>query len=130
MLDITTLAASAVAFLAPLLAKSLESGAEALGETTTKGILGKLKGWLSHPGASEALEDLRQRPNDADNQGDLRKQLKKAMEADPALADKLRDWLGNSEREVQAAGISLNAHVVGDFNTVIQVGGTGNSVQR
>lgn len=130
MLDITTLAASAVALLAPLLGKALESGAEALGETTTKGILAKLKGWLTHPGANEALEDLRHRPGNADNQADLRKQLKKAMEADPALAEKLAIWLSDSEREAREAGIALHAHVVGSHNTVIQVTGNGHTVQR
>ena len=131
MIEFATLAASAVAFLIPLLSKAAEKGAEELGTSTVTGIVAKLKAKLSPSGPTvAALEDLRQQPADANTQASLRVQLRKALEADPALAAFVAQWLAESQPQAEAAGITLNANVQGDHNTTVQIAGSGNSVQR
>ncbi len=119
MFDPVSLAATTVAVLVPLLQKALEKGVEKLGESTAGSLFEHLKKRLRHDGAQEALTDLSQQPADADNQAVLRKQLGKALAADPELAHALQNWL-------PAAG---SVQIQGDGNKVAQVSGSGNSVQ-
>jgi hypothetical protein len=119
MFDPVSLAATTVAVLVPLLQKALEKGVEKLGESTAGSLFEQLKKRLRHDGAQEALTDLSQQPADADNQAALRKQLGKALAADPELAQALQNWLPSAA--------SLN--IQGDHNKVAQVSGQGNSVQ-
>ena len=68
---------------------------------------GKLLGWLrAKLGArgQEALDDLAARPDSEDNQADLRKQIQKALEADPALAQQL-------EALVRTGGVTADSMV-------------------
>mgnify|MGYP001462612441 CR=1 FL=1 len=88
MIDPVTLATAAVAFLTPYL---VEGGKEAA-KTAAKDVYGWLKGRLTGR-AAEALGDLEQAPASEDNRADLRKQLAKALEADPALAAELQAML-------------------------------------
>jgi hypothetical protein len=129
MIEFASLAATAVAFLAPLVSKAFEKGAEELGKSTASGIVGKLKAKLAPGPTTEALEDLTQHPADADAQASLRVQLRKAMESDPALAEFMTAWLAESKPQAEAAGIQLTANVQGNHNTVVQMAGSGNSVQ-
>ncbi len=111
MIEFAPLAASTVALLIPLLGKALDKGVEEVGKAAATGILRKLKDKLGHAGAKEALEDLSSQPTDADTQAALRRQLVKAMEADPAM------------------GISQTANAQGDNNTVMQISGSGNAIR-
>ena len=135
MIDPTTLSAlvsSTVALLSPLLSKALDkavdTGAEALGKSAVGALLDKLKQRLSGTPAEKPLADLAKQPEEADNQADLRKQLKAAVQADPALAAFLQQWLAQGTQQAQALGVTLTATVTGNDNKVVQISGSGNSV--
>jgi hypothetical protein len=75
------LVAAAVGFLVPYLTEAGKEAAKTIGkESAGAGI--KVLGWLRDKvtgRAKEALEDLEQQPDSADNQADLRKQLVKLL---------------------------------------------------
>ncbi len=128
MIDIATLialATSAVAILAPLLQKAVEKGAEEVGKSAVSALLDKIKTRLTHAGAKEAFDDLAQQPADPAAQGALSMQLRKALEADPALAAFLKQWI--DESKLQAA-VSQTANLHGNDNKTIQISGSGNTV--
>jgi tetratricopeptide (TPR) repeat protein len=124
-MDPVTLATAAVAVLAPYLAKAGEGAAKKLGEEAVDAG-GKLLFWLRGKlggRAQEALDDLKKEPGSEDNQADVRKQLKKALEADPALAAELQAMLpreatdaGAMTQDVSGAGAKA-AQVRGSWNT-------------
>src|SRR4051812_35565891 len=90
-MDPVTLASTAVALLSPYLAKAGEGAAKKIGEDAVE-TGGKLLGWVRarlDGRAKEALDDLTHKPDSEDNQADLRKQLAKALEANPTLAAEL-----------------------------------------
>lgn len=96
-MDPVTLATTAVAALSPYLVKMGESAAEKVGESSIEGA-GKLLGWIKSKltgRAQEALTDLVAAPADADNKATLRVQIRKALEADPALAEELATLLAS-----------------------------------
>jgi hypothetical protein len=129
MLDSTAIAAlasTAVSMLAPLLQKMAEGGAAEAGKSVVSGLLEKLKKGISHEGSQEAFEDLANSPVDADAQGALRLQLRKAMETGPEFAAFLRQWVGDSKSEL---GIAQSATVTGNNNTTTQITGSGNIVR-
>ena len=68
--------------------KELKEAAKAAAGDVYAWLKGKLTGR-----AAEALSDLEKDPASEDNRGDLRKQLAKALEADPALLAELRRLL-------------------------------------
>jgi hypothetical protein len=119
-------AAAAVTVLTPYLNEAGKEAAKAVGkEAASQG--GKLLGWLRDRltgRGAEALAELERAPTDADNQADLRKQLKALLTDDPALLDALRDLLAESA----PGGDALSQTVTGDNNKVAQVAGSGNSV--
>ena len=123
-MDPVTLASAAVALLSPYLAKVGEGAAKKIGEDTVE-TGGKLFGWIRAKlggRAKEALDDLAAKPGSEDNQADLRKQLVKALEADPALATELRAML-----PADAAGTdSMSQTVSGAGAKAAQVNGSGN----
>jgi hypothetical protein len=93
----TSLAASAVAALAPYLA---EAGTEFSKETgkAPANKIGALYQVLktrfgNKPAAKEALADLEGNPSDQDAQAGLRRQLTKQMNADPTFRDTLQKLL-------------------------------------
>lgn len=100
---ITSLAASAVAILAPYLA---EAGKE-LAKETGKAALGKIgvlyetlrARFKKKSSAKQALSDLEAEPNNEDVQGALRRQLTKEMNADATLAETLRKLLDEIEQD-------------------------------
>ena len=128
MIEFVPLAAAVVALLKPLFEKALDKGAEEVGKAAVTGLLDKFKAKVGHAGAKEALDDLSQQPADADTQAALRRQLVKAMEADPALADFVKTWLAEAQPQATAMGINLTAQVSGDNNKVNQISGSGNSI--
>ena len=97
MMDPVIVATAAVAVLSPYL---VEGGKEAT-KTAAKDLYTWLKGKLTGR-AAEALGDLEKAPASEDNQADLRKQLTKALEADPTLVADLRQLLP----ETSAAGVT------------------------
>lgn len=107
MMDPASLAAAAVAVLSPYL---VEGGKEVT-KTAATDVYAWLKAKLTGR-AAEALGDLERAPTSEDNRADLRKQLAKALEADPALQAELRRMLP----EGAAAG--------GDTLTIDQSGST------
>jgi hypothetical protein len=125
---ITALATSATIFLTPYLVKAGEAAAEAMGEKLPdvagkvwNFIAAKLKG---KPAAEEAAKDLRAKPQDEDNQAAFRKELKKALEADPAFADELKKLLEAAERETGQTILNLGSGAVGTGSaTVASTGG-------
>lgn len=127
--DLTTtaqVAAAAVGALSPYLTEAGKEAAKTVGkEVAGQGIklLGWLRGKLTGRGA-EALAELEQAPTDADNQGDVRKQLTKLLTEKPALLEELRALL----LEKTPQGQSLIQTVNGDNNKLAQVAGNGNSV--
>lgn len=130
MIDL--LAASAVSVLTALFTKAAEKGAEEAGKSVAMSLFDKLKARLgSHAGSTEALVDLAAQPADGDVQATLRRQLRKAADADTGLAEYLRVWVHDGEQAVQQLGITQTAMVSGDNNTTIQVAGSGSvSVNR
>jgi len=117
-------AAAAVALVAPYLAKAGESAAEKLGETSVEAA-SKLLTWMRSKltgRAREALVDLEKAPASEDNRADLRKQLLKALEVDPALAGELQAMLRS---EAMEAGAMIQ-NVSGAGAKAAQVRGTGN----
>jgi hypothetical protein len=122
---LTALATSAVAALSPLLQKALEKGVEEISKCSAGAMFNKLKERLTHTGAKEALTDLTKQPADPDTQGALRIQLRKALEADPALVEMLKPLLAAAQGETN---ITQTANVTGDHNKTIQIVGSGNSL--
>jgi hypothetical protein len=133
MIDPATLSAlvsSTVALLSPLLAKAVDKGAEELGKSAMGALLDKFKQRLGGTPAEKPLQDLAKQPEDADNQADLRKQLKAAVQADPALAAFLQQWLEQGSQQAQAQGITLTTTVTGNDNSTVVVHGSNNSVSK
>jgi hypothetical protein len=83
-----TLASAAVAALSVYLAKVGDGAAKKIGEEAGSRLLSWMRAKL-HGRAQEALNDLEANPDSEDNQVDMRKQLVKALETDPALAAEL-----------------------------------------
>ena len=128
MLDIATvtaLATSTVSVLVPLLQKALDKGVEKVGESSAKLLFDKLNKHLGHKGATEALEDLAQQPDDAAAQGALNMQLRKALEADLELAAFLKQWTAEAGSKTD---VTQTASTHGDNNKTIQITGSSNSV--
>jgi hypothetical protein len=126
---LSALASSAVALLAPYLAKAAEGAAEHVGQSAIGALWAKLTQKTSHPGTQEALQDLAEQPTDADTQASLRKQLQKALAADPVLATELAKWLQDAQAHSPSPSITQTANVHGNQNTVMQIAGSGNTVR-
>ena len=121
---IFALAASAVTLLSPVLEKIRDGGAEEVG----KALVDKFKGiFAKEAKTQEALADLAVEPGDKDNQAALRKELKKALNADPALVTALQALLAEHQ-EAAPSGVTQTANVSGNQSVVIQVSGSGNKV--
>ena len=108
-MDPITLATAAVAALTPLLG----AGATEVAKTASKDLYGWLKGKLVGR-AADALGDLEKAPDSVDNQADLRKQLTKLLEAEPALAAELRALLpGNAAGAVSQTIVQTGSNNIG-----------------
>ena len=130
MLDIAALATSAVAALTPLLSQALEQGAAAAGESAVNHVLDWFKTRVLPSGAEQALEDLRAAPQDADIQAAVRYLLRQALADNPALVSELADWLKQAQQVQAQLGVTQNAKVMGDGNSVFQITGSGITIQR
>ncbi|MGQ5702015.1 hypothetical protein ACUJ46_08200 [Sandaracinobacteroides sp. A072] len=130
-MDPVTLSFTVVACITPYLIKVGEGAAEKVGEASVEAGV-KMLGWMKDKlsgRAKEALEDLEKAPSQEDNQADLRKQLVKVLEANPAFADELAALLpapADSDTQTAiASGHGAVANVVKGNNnqTFIQGGG-------
>lgn len=118
-MPLTELATAAVAVILPLLGEMGSNAAQEAGKEAAKGVLDWMRDRLGGR-AKDALADLEAKPDVEDNQGDLRKQLAKALEAEPALAEELRALLPDTA--VQA---TQSLRVSGKGAIGVQVAGHG-----
>jgi hypothetical protein len=130
-MDPVTLAGAAVALVAPYLVvggKELAKkvGGEAGGRIVK--LYDKVKAKLTGSGAVKDVADFEQTPADQDSQAALRKELKKALEADPAFRQELEKLVGEI-KEKGGDRISQIANVTGDRNVTTQIAGSGNVVR-
>jgi hypothetical protein len=102
-MDPLTLAGTAVTLLAPYLVKAGEKAAEEVGKRLPDvpgriwhAISARFKG---KPAAEEAIKDFVAQPEDEDNRAAFRKELRKALEAEPAFAQELGALLENAQRQ-------------------------------
>ena len=121
-MDSLTLASAAVAVLLPYLAKAGEGAAAKIGEETGSTLFGWMRTKLSGRG-QEALDDLVANPGSEENQADLRKQLAKALETDPALTTELSAMLPTASKSAP----SMVQDVSGSGAKAAQVKGSGNT---
>ncbi len=101
--------------------KAVETAGEKIGEQSAAQA-GKIWQRLwprvkAKAAAKEAAEDVAKDPNDADSVAALRKQLKKILEGDEALATEVAALLKAAEANVQ--GTWIQQSVTGDGNQVI-----------
>ncbi len=123
-MSVDPLAVSAVALVAPYLADLAKGAAEAVGGDAAKAVLAWMRAKLGGT-AKEALEDLEQDPGLEENLADLRKRLRKALEAEPALADELRALLPSG---VAAQPVQVIQGDIGAGAAVVQSVGSGNTI--
>lgn len=102
-MDVVSFAEQVVSFLSPHLVKAgeqtVEKISDALPEAAGKlwqAIVGKFKGRAA---AEEAVKDVVAQPQDDDNLAALRKELRKALEDEPAFGDELTRLLRSAGRE-------------------------------
>jgi hypothetical protein len=125
-MDIPIIAQAAVAFLAPYLvkageemAKQIGKGAVDAGRQLLKLIQSRLKGLPQET----ALDDLKNDPNEPDNQAALRKELKKIMLQDPKFKQELQQMVEQLEQDPDASKFLTN--VYGDKNQVFNISQAG-----
>jgi hypothetical protein len=112
----------AVELLGGFFVKAGDGAAQAVGKGLFEWLKGKLTG-----SAHKALDDLEKSPRDGDNQADLRKRLREALEEDPELLRGLRSVLDSLPKHATAQG-GLTATVTGDGNITNQASGTGHTI--
>jgi phage shock protein A len=118
-----TIAASAVALLSPYFQKSAEKFSESVGGAAWEKVVKLYQTvkdkFAGKEAATEALSDLTNSPEDADAQGAVRQQLKKAMADDEEFAKQLASIL----KEADAAGVDavFKTNIHGSVKTLIQV---------
>ena len=120
-MDPATLAAAAIAAALPyVVALGKEAAKSAAGEAG-KSVWQWVKGKLTSAAGKEAVSDLENAPDDADNRKAAEAALSKLLKADPRALAELAQLLDK-------AGITstvLTANVIGNENIVGQVSGSG-----
>jgi hypothetical protein len=119
--QITALALTTYHFLLPHLDYIRGKVADSALTESGKALVTVLKDkWLAkNPTAQAALADAAANPSDPDNRDTVLTQLRKALKADPALAQEIAHL-------ASAAGLQLT--ITGDHNKTAIVQGDGNSV--
>ena len=118
-----SVAAGAVAVLAPYLAEAGKAAAGEVGKSTWAGatkLWALLRGKLSRPEQQAALIDLQAQPLDADVQAAARVQVKKALAEDGGLLAELAALLQSLPEPVRQTQV-INGN---DNNAVQAVGST------
>jgi hypothetical protein len=96
-----------------------------VGKIAAKASVEKFRGMLKHDGSLEALRDLEADPTDVAAPHALVMQIRKALVAQPDLADALQRWMAD---ESEANTMQQKVTISGDGNTAIQIRGNGNTV--
>lgn len=118
-MDIATLTTTAVAVVTPYLSEGTKEAVK----SGAKDLYGWMKAKLV---GTTALADLKKAPDDPDNQADLRKQLRKLLEANPALVAELQALLP----EDAAGAVAQKLVQKGHHNTGVQAVGSKVTIQR
>jgi hypothetical protein len=124
--SITSLAATAVAVLAPYLTKAGEKFAEEAG----KAALARIENLYQYlktrfekePAAKDALSDLEANPKDDDVKATLRRQLTKQMNADPSIQDALQTLLKDIDQDKKSMSFLVQVYG-GEVKNITQIGG-------
>jgi hypothetical protein len=111
---IASLAATAVAVLAPYLAEAGKEFAKEAGKKAASKI-GALHQTLktrfkNKPAAKEALADLKANPDNPDAQAALRRQLTKQLNSDPTLKDTLRKLLDDIDQDEKSMSFLVQVY--------------------
>ena len=106
-MDPATIATTVVAFLAPYLAEGGRAVAKKAGEALVGALERRFKG---QPVPQTALDDFKADPQDGDNQGALRKELKKALAADDEFLAELAQLLEQAQAEAPAPTYHAEVH--------------------
>lgn len=136
MLDpasITLLTTTAIKFLVPYFEEAAkgfakEAGGE-LGKTSSSALaehgthlFDTLKAkFQGKPAAETALVDLSKEPKDEDNQAAVRKEIKKAIEADPDFAIELQKLLEHTDEGEQNSAV-FNNNIQGNVDKLTNIG--------
>ena len=125
MMGVGELAAAAGGYL---VAKASGKLAETIGGEVGNRIVKLWDTVRAKLAGKEALADLEQSPEDADTQGALRLQLKKALETDPTFRDEVAKLVGELEAKGGRQAITQTATITGDQSKIAQVAGDKNQV--
>lgn len=121
-MDPLALASTAVAMLAPYLAKAADKFAGAAGDAAWKAageLYDALKARLSsHPVAVAALGEMAKTPDHADSRAMFELALKKAITDDPQLLAALAPLL----QPMENAATAFNTTITGNVDTLTQIG--------
>jgi glycerate-2-kinase len=120
-LDPASLAAAAIAAAIPYIVALGKEAAKGAAGAAGKSVWEWVQGKLTSAAGKEAVNDLENAPDDADNRKAAEAALSKLLKADPGALAELAQLLDK-------AGITstvLTANVVGDENIVGQVAGSG-----
>jgi phage-related tail fiber protein len=123
-LDPATLAAAAIAAAIPYIVALGKEAAKGAAGAAGKSVWEWVTGKLTSAAGQEAVRDLENAPDDADNRKAAEAALSKLLKADPGTLSELAQLL-------EKAGVTSTvqtANVVGDENIVGQVAGSGNTV--
>jgi len=123
-LDPATLAVAAITAALPYVVALGKEAAKGAAGAAGKSVWEWVQGKLTSAAGKEAVNDLENAPDDADNRKAAEAALSKLLKADPGALAELAQLLDK-------AGITstvLTANVVGDENIVGQVSGSGNTV--
>jgi TIR domain-containing protein len=132
-MDLTTLAASVTALVAPYLAKLGETAMEKVGEQWPENIWNLIvQRFKGNPVASGVSKDLVQEPDDPDNQKAFTDELKKVLRDDVAFTRALSEMMEKAQSNISnvgsgaiATGGSIgvgNVEVGGDLSGNIVIG--------
>ena len=107
-MDPIQIATAVLTVLAPFLVEGGKAAAKKAGESLWNALEKRFQG---RPAAETALVDLKQEPQDPDNQAALRKEVRKLVQADAGFRAEILDLL--KAAEVASPGVTYTA-TVGD----------------
>ncbi len=124
------IASAVVALVVPYLVKGADAMVDEFGRDSASGIIklfSRIRDKFKSPEQHSALDDLNAHPEDPDVQGQMRLQLRKALETDPSFSTEVADMVkairGSQIKVAQSSVIS------GNDNDVVQISGDSNTVR-
>src|SRR6266436_4081606 len=121
LLDPAALAMAAIAAALPYVVALGKEAAKGAAGAAGKSVWEWVKGKLTSPAGTEAVKDLENAPDDADNRKAAEAALSKLLKADPGALSELAQLL----EKAGVTSTTLTANVVGNENIVGQVSGSG-----